>query len=322
MKKSILCACLIFITGAAFPSCITLFPGSGRGQVREMVVRQGSAEKILLIKVEGAIFDAAKKNMFGVDVEPSITARVKDELLRAEKDRSVRAVLLKINSPGGAVTTCDIIRDELVKFRKRTGIPIVAEMGDIAASGGVYISTAADRIIAHPTTVTGSIGVIMQMYNAKELFDKIGVKSETIKSGAFKDMGSPMRELSPEERSLFQEVNTSLYERFVSMILEGRKGIDEKKLRAIADGRIFVAQKALEYGLVDRIGYDDDAIAMTEQAAGIQNATIVTYSGSGNYTSNIYSQAGFQNSGTINLINIQASFLEASRGISFLYMVP
>jgi protease-4 len=320
MKKKILGVIVLFSSCLFLVSCISINVGSGKAVMQESVIRQGSAEKILLIKVDGVILDAPQKNMFGAE-EPPITARIKDELIRAEKDKSVRGILLRINSPGGAVTACDIIRDELVKFRKRTGVPIIAEMGDIAASGGVYISTAADKIIAHPTTVTGSIGVIMQMYNAKDLFEKIGVKSETIKSGDKKDMGSPFRGLSAEERSLFQDVNTSLYERFLSMILDGRKGINEQKLREIADGRIFVAQKALEYGLIDKIGYDDDSIILAEQITGVKNATIITYTSSGRNISNIYSKAALQNSGTINLVNIQASFLDDSHGVSFMYMM-
>lgn len=315
----------VLLSGAAVSavflvSCISFNLNSGSASLNEAVVRKGSAQKILLIKVEGAIFDTAKKNMFGGDIEQPITARIKEELSRAESDKSVRAILLKINSPGGGVTTCDIIRDEMVKFKKRTGIPIVAEMGDMAASGGVYISTAADKIIAHPTTVTGSIGVIMQMVDAKDLFDKIGVKSAVIKSGEHKDMGSPFRTLSPEEKALFQEVVGSLYERFLSVIVDGRKGIDAKQLREIADGRVFTSRRALEYGLIDAIGYDDDAIALTERAAGIRNATIVTYAAQGRYISNIYSKGAFENNGTVNLVNIQAPFLE-NDGVRFLYMM-
>jgi protease-4 len=302
-------------------SCMTFNIGSPPSEIEELTLKKGSADKILLINIDGAIFNVPQKNAFGMEVEAPITARIKDELTRAEADKSVKAVLLKIDSPGGEVTTCDIIRDEIVKFKHRTGVVVVAEMGDIAASGGVYISTSADKIIAHPTTVTGSIGVIMEMVNAKDLFDKIGVKSEVIKSGEKKDMGSPFRPMSVEEKALFQEVITSLYERFLSVIVDGRKGIDEKKLREIADGRVFVAQRALEYGLIDQIGYDDDAVLLTEKTAKIGGATIVTYSHPGRTTSNIYSKAQISNYGTVNLVNIQMSFLKNAGGASFLYMM-
>ncbi len=308
---------------AIFTSCLSFNVNLGGGiwPIREVVIRKGTPDKILLIKIYGLIFDEPKKNLLGAELTPAITARIKEELICAEKDKSIKAILLKINSPGGSATTCDIIRDELIKFKKRTGIPVIVEMGDMAASGGVYISTAADKIIAQPTTVTGSIGVIMQKFNAKELFEKIGVINESIKSGDKKDASSFFRGYSDEERALFQEVILSLYERFISVIIEGRKGINEKKLREVADGRIFLSQKALEYGLIDKIGYDDDAIELTEQTAGIRGATIVTFSGSGNYTSNIYSKGTFENNGTVNFINIDLSFLEAANGISFLYIL-
>ena len=131
MKKILMMGllfCTVVLVGS-FVSCISFNLNSGSASLNEAVVRRGSAKKILVIKVEGAIFDTAKKNMFGGDIEQPITARIKEELSRAEADKSVRAVLLKINSPGGGVTTCDIIRDEMVKFKKRTGVPIIAVMG-------------------------------------------------------------------------------------------------------------------------------------------------------------------------------------------------
>ena len=292
-----------------------------QGPLEEEVIKKGSRAKIAVIKIEGPIINTAGKNMFGGETETVITSRIREELMRAETDKSVKAVILKINSPGGAVTTCDIIRDEIMKFKKRTGVPVIAEMGDIAASGGVYLSTSADYIVAHPTTVTGSIGVITQTVNAKALLEKIGIKDETIKSGAKKDMGSPFRGFTEEERVLYTEVIMGMYERFIAVILEGRKGLDENKLREIADGRIFIAKKALEYGLIDFIGYSDDTIRIAEEKTGITNATIVCYKRSGQYIANIYSQSHVSNYGTVNLFNINASMLESMHGVSFMYMM-
>ena len=133
-----------------------------------------------------------------------------------------------------------------MKFKKETKIPVIVEMGGIAASGGVYLAVTGDRIIANPTTVTGSIGVIAQTFRIKDLMDKVGVSAETIKSGDKKDMGSLFRSMTDEERAIFQDVINNMYERFLSVVLAGRKNLDEKKLRTFADGRIFTAKKALE----------------------------------------------------------------------------
>jgi protease-4 len=253
-------------------------------------------------------------------LDTSITSRVKEELDLARRDPHVRALLLRIDSPGGSVTPCDIIYNEIMKFKKEKQIPIIVEMGDMTASGGVYIAASADMILAHPTTVTGSIGVIAQFMSAKDLFEKIGIKGETIKSGDKKDMGSPFRSLTEDERALLQEVINSMYERFLSIILEGRRNLDDKHLRAFADGRIFTAKKALEYGLIDAIGYTEDAIALAEKQGYADNATIITYSRPGHYVSNIFSSSAPTGS-TINLLNIDSSFLEERFGMRFMYMM-
>jgi protease IV len=306
---------------ALLTGCIALQTRPGLGPLQEHVIKKGtSSDKILVISIDGPIMDAEKKDFMGNTLDTSITARVKEELDLARKDPQVRAVLLRIDSPGGSVTPCDVIYNEIVTFKKEKKIPVVVQMGSITASGGVYIAASADRIIASPTTVTGSIGVIAQLMSAKDLLDKIGVKGETIKSGDKKDMGSPFRSLTEEERALFQDVINSMYERFLSVILEGRKNLDEKRLRSFADGRIFTAKKALEYGLIDSIGYTDDAIAQTEKLSYSAGATIVTYSRPGHYVPNIFSSSA-PTSTTINLLNLDSSFLEERFGMRFMYMM-
>lgn len=302
------------------PGCITLSTGGEVGPLKEQVLKKGdSSAKILIINMEGPIFDGGKTNFLGDQTDVGIVSRVKEELDKAASDKNIRALIIKLNTPGGEVTTCDIIHHEIVEFKKRKPIPVIAEMSDICASGGVYISSAADKIIAHPTTVTGSIGVIAQTVNLKELFDKIGVKGEAIKSGDKKDMGSIFRPMTDKERTLFQEVINIMYERFLTVIMDGRK-INEKKLREIADGRIFMAQRSLEYGLIDKIGYSEDTISMAENAANISNAAIVTYTRPGKYVSNYYSEANFNNYGTLNLVNINADFFYNKYGIKVMYM--
>src|SRR5262249_22941878 len=163
-----------------------------------------------------------------------------------------------INSPGGAVTASDILYQDLVRFRAETGKPVIACMMDVAASGGYYVAMGCDRIYAHPTTVTGSIGVIMSLYNATGLFHMLGVKSDPIKSGPNKDIGNPGRPMTEEERAILQQMVGSFYDQFVQVVVRGRPELPEERIRALADGRVYTGLDAKKLGLVDEIGYLDD----------------------------------------------------------------
>jgi protease IV len=307
----------IFLIG-----CISFQMGPTIGPLEESVVRNGVEKtKIAVIQINGVISDASKTSFSGSEIEVPLTVRIKEECDLIRSDPKVRALLIRIDSPGGGVSTCDIIYNEIMQLKREKKIPVVVEMVGIAASGGVYIAAAGDVIIAQPTTVTGSIGVIAQMVRFKDLLDKVGVQSDVIKSGDKKDMGSPFREMTKEERALFQDVINSMYERFLSVILTGRKKLDEKKLRSFADGRIFTAKTALEYGLIDAIGYTDDAIAAAEKSAGISNAMLVSYSRPGKYTPNIYSSSAAQSASIMNLFSSNMSVFENSTGCRFMYIM-
>ena len=184
--------------------------------------------------------------------------------------------MVRINSPGGTVTASDIMFRELELFKRQTRRPVIAVMMDVAASGGYYIALAADSIVAHPTTVTGSIGVIMLTLNAEGLLQKIGVATNSIKSGEHKDMGSPFRTLSAEERGIFQGVIDDLYRQFFVKVAE-RRQIPVDTARALADGRIYTAQQALAHHLIDQIGYMPDALALARRAAGVEEARVIVY---------------------------------------------
>ena len=196
---------------------------------------------------------------------------------RATLDDSVKGILLDVDSGGGGITASDIVYDALLKFRAaQPGRVIVAHFGDTAASGAYYISLAADCIIASPTTLTGSIGVIMQSYNVHGLAEKIGVTDVTLKSGANKDLLNPLAEVDPEQQALLQEVVDQLYARFVGLVAENRH-LPETKVRELADGRVFLAQKALDEGLIDGIGYEDDAIAKLAELLGEEDLEVDRY---------------------------------------------
>jgi protease-4 len=258
----------------------------------ETVEGHGDA-KILILDVSGFLSDESPSSTLTIGTPPPrvpLLVRVREELKKAADDPKVRAVVVRINSPGGTVTASDIIYRELREFQRARPVPIVAAMMDVAASGGYYIALAADTIVAHPTTVTGSIGVIMISLNAEGLMDKIGLATNTIKSGARKDMGSPFRQLTPEERAIFQSVIDDLYRQFVAKVVE-RRQISSAVAATLADGRIYTAEQALGHKLIDRIGYVPDALEVARHAAGLTEARVIVYKRPREYRATYYARS-------------------------------
>jgi protease IV len=219
-------------------------------------------EMIAVVELQGPI-SLSMSGFGGTDVEGALRHL---RSLRARRD--VKGVLLRINSPGGSVAAVQEIHQEVLALRK-AGKPVVSSFGDVAASGGYYIASACDRIVANPGSLTGSIGVVLQLGNVQELFKKFGVRVETFKSGAMKDAGSPFRELREDERRVYQALVTDAYEQFFRAVAEGRK-MPEAKLRPLADGRVFTGTQAKEAGLVDELGNFDTAVQVLREVAGIR----------------------------------------------------
>jgi protease-4 len=242
--------------------------------------------KIAIIDVEGMILNSRSSSLLGGSGENPVSL-FRERLDAAAGDPHVKAVVLRINSPGGAVTASDIMYQELNHFRADTGKPVVACMMDVAASGAFYLAMACDRVYAHPSTVTGSIGVIMSLYNASGLFSKLGVSSDPIKSGPNKDIGNPGRPMTPEERAILQGMVNSFYDQFVHVVADGRH-LPEKEVRALADGRVYTGLDARKAGLVDEIGYLEDAVQMAMALANIKDARIIGYDRSEGYRGSIY----------------------------------
>lgn len=197
-----------------------------------------------------------------------------DELRQYREDSGVKAIVLRIDSPGGGVGPSQEIYQEVLKTRKEK--KVLASMGAVAASGGYYIACGADLIVANPGTITGSIGVVMQFSNFEELLKKVGIKGVVIKSGAFKDTGSPFREMTPEERRLLQQVIDSVQEQFVQAVASGRR-MDRAKVAEIADGRILTGEQAKRLGLVDQLGNLQDTIDLAAKLVGIEGRPQVIY---------------------------------------------
>lgn len=209
---------------------------------------------VALIDLEGTIVSGSTPAF--TDAAVAATGDLIPLIQRANANADVKAIVLRVNSPGGGVVPSDRLYHALEQVDK----PIVVLMGDVAASGGVYLSMAADYIVANPNTLTGSIGVISQFPNAQELLDKLGVEITVVKAGENKDFGSPYQPMEPEEQELWQEIIDETYDRFVTIVAEGR-GLSEEEVRAFADGRILSASQALDRDLIDATGYEEDAVA-------------------------------------------------------------
>ncbi len=204
-------------------------------------------------------------NIKNIITQSSNTVR---QIKKYADNKSIKAIVLRIDSPGGGVAPSQEIYSEILKVRKNSNKIVVTSMGNLAASGGYYIAGASDKIVANPGTLTGSIGVIMTFSNIEELMKKIGLKTEIIKSGEFKDMGSPMREFTEKEKKLLQEVIDDVYDQFVNAVAVGRN-IDVKKVKELSDGRIFTGRQAFNIGLVDQLGSLEEAIKLAAELVGI-----------------------------------------------------
>jgi protease-4 len=220
--------------------------GSDAGNVTTFT----SGNKIGVVSVDGLINDSIK---------------IAEQLDEFGRDSSITAVILRVDSPGGGVAASQEIYDAVVELKKKK--KVVASMGSIAASGGLLVACAADQIVANPGTITGSISAIMQFANFEELLKKIGLKSSVVKSGKYKDIGSPLRDMTPEERKIIQELVDDIYNQFVDVIMKDRK-LSRQKVLEIADGRVFSGRKAKEYGLVDHLGDMGYAAKLAVELAG------------------------------------------------------
>ena len=228
-------------------------------------------DKIAVIPLSGSITSGGGSLLFGSAITPGL---VREQLDRAEKDIAVKAIVLRIESPGGVVAPCQEILKEIEEVKESK--PIVVSMGNMAASGGYYISAEADKIVALPGTMTGSIGVISQIPNVKGLYDKLGIEMQTFKGGKYKDMYSGLRALTLEEKEIMQQLVDVYYEQFVEVVAEGR-GLSKEQVRSLATGQLYTGIEAKELGLVDELGGLDAAIDLAAELAGVTSPRIEYY---------------------------------------------
>jgi protease IV len=249
---------LIIITGMLTTTfiCLAFIIGIWSDDRTESI-----GEKVGVVEVNGTIVDSRT---------------IIEQIKKFRKQEAIKAIVIRINSPGGAVAPSQEIYTEIMRTREYKRV--IASMGTVAASGGYYIAAAADGIVANPGTLTGSIGVIMGYTNFEKLLKKIGLLPVVIKSGPYKDVGSPARPMTDEERELLQEVVAKIHQQFIRAIAEGRK-LEVSQVKLIADGRIFSGEQAKELGLVDRIGNFEDALKWAGELGGIDGEVVPVYAG-------------------------------------------
>jgi len=307
-KNRLLCGLLIAVLVSSIlgSGCATINLGPSLGSLEEVTIEGEGPEKILLVNVDGVINNKKDRTLSGSTLRLGMVEDIRSIVDKAEKDDNIKALLIKINSPGGTVTASDIIFHLLKTYKEKSKVRIYIQVMDLAASGGYYIALAGDEIIAHPTSLIGSIGVIALKVNLQGFMSKVGVSWEIVKSGDKKDFMSPFRAFTKEERELFQGAIDRLHNRFVTLIAKNRSSLDISEVRSLADGRVFDAEEAKGLHLIDHIGYVTGTLDRIKSDLNNSSLKLVTYHRNDDFQGNIYSQ--FQKPTSFNLINLDLGF--------------
>lgn len=273
-----------------------------------------SAGKLALVDVDGMLVNENLTGPLSAGENPVDLFR--EKLTHINNEGNYKGIVLRINSPGGGVTACDIMRRELMDFKKRTGLPVVACLMDVGAGGAYFIATAADEIIAHPTAITGGIGVILNLYNLEDALSQFNVVGVPIKAGRNIDLGTPIRPLGEDQREMLQVIADQFHERFKAAVREARPSIDEEQ---VFDGRIVSADQAAKQGLIDRVGYLQDAIRRVSEMSGVdQEANVFLLHRPRDTARSIYSVTPNQPMELLSVLNIPGA--DRSRLPTFLYL--
>jgi protease-4 len=260
------------------------------GEMTATVVRAGKSPapcaRIALIDIDGLLLNQNFGSLYAVGDNP--LAAFRDKLEAAARDPQVVAVLLRINSPGGSVTTCDIMAEELRQFRAETHKPVVACLMDVAASGAYFIAVETDCIVAHPTALTGGLGVVFNHFNLQDAMAQLNIVADPVKSGAKIDMGTVTAPMDEESRAMLQKMADAYRDHLQRRVKERRTAMTAMDQKVVQDGRVVIASQALTHHLVDRLGYLHDAIAQTEHQAGVSDAEVVLFHRSGYPAHSLY----------------------------------
>ena len=305
--------------GGCAPGGVVIQPAPRHQDLDETQVSRDEGlfvfDKIAVIEIDGVIVNRAESGLFGKSDNP--VSLFVEKLDKAARDGNVKAVVLRINSPGGTVAASDMMHHALSEFRKKTGKPVVASVLGLAASGAYYVACQCDGIIVQPSSVTGSIGTIMQTVSFEGTMRKLGIKAEAITSGKLKDLASPLRDLRDDERQLLEQIILHFYENFLQVVLAGRAELTRAELEGLADGRVFTAEQSVRAGLVDRMGYLPDAVGWAKRLAGVSRARVVMYHRPLGHVANVYSIGAVEPG---SLVNVELPDWLGSQGTQFLYL--
>lgn len=260
------------------------------GPVHPVVVREshqvGVSSRVGLIDVDGLLLNQNLTGLYSVGENP--VASFREKLEAAARDPIVRAVVIRINSPGGGVTACDIMAEELRRFRAESGKPVVCCLMDLGTSGAYYLAVGADRVVAHPTSLTGCLGAVFNHYNLQDAMGQLNIVASPVKSGELVDMGSVADRMPDEVRVLLQETADEFHDRFLKRVAGRRPTMTADALSNLSDGRVVSAARALELGLVDRLGYIHDAIDEAERLAGVSGSQVALFQRQGYPARSLY----------------------------------
>lgn len=306
-KSFVLFAILLCLTGCGgMRFVVDIIPAVNRLAETTVLEDTGAAasDKVALIDFTGMISDAKKRGLLSQGENP--ISRFVESLRKAANDKKIKAIVIRINSPGGTVTASDLLYREIQYFKIKSKKPVIILMADIAASGGYYMSCAGDEVIAHPTTITGSIGVIIQTFNFSEGMRKIGIKADAVTSGPNKAAGSPFEPMPAEHRALLQELVDEFYAGFVSVVKKSRPDLSPEDLKWITDGRVVTGRRAAEIGLVDSVGDLRDAFKAAKRRANLDKAKLVKYHRNSEHVGSAYAKQP-QIDPQINLLQLNVS---------------
>jgi protease-4 len=304
------------LSGCAFVN-VSLFQEAQ--PLREKVIEGKGPGKVLLMDISGLIVYEDDDGSGPLREHVGLVARVKEELRKAAEDPEVKGLILRVDSPGGTVNASDALYHEIMAFKKEKQIKVVACFLGMATSGGYYVATAADHIVAQPTTLTGSVGTIAFKFDVQGLMEKVGVESETVKSGDLKDMWSPFRPATEQEIAIFQSIINQYQAQFLGVVRAARPRVTGEDLAVIRDGRVLSGDQAFKLHLVDQLGYLSDAVTWAREKAGAPEAQVIIYHRPGTYVENIYSSTRAETRSWAGRFQSRAMFL-SGQPAQFMYL--
>lgn len=307
---------VLLALGACGPTTFVVGVGAGDRKLERTTVEDDGrfgSPRVAIIDVTGMITSVSKPGLLRPGKNP--LSDLAEMLEEAGDDGRVAAVIVRLNTSGGAVTASDAMHRELQRFKAATGKPVVALMMDVAASGGYYVACAADTIVAHPTTVTGSIGVIVQTISIKPALDRWGIRAEALTSGPNKEAGSPLSVLTDEQRATLQELVDDFYQRFVDVVKQARPNIPADRLGEVTDGRVYSGEDALAAGLVDELGDLHTAFDAAKRLAQVDSADLVIYHRPLEHVGSPYAHSGSASGGGGPQVNLLQLNVDAVGGL-------